>query len=543
MPGPLLWVLATVLGGATIVSAATIIHDTSRQRAASRIVARATAEQVVALASERLNVTGLTQFAVLAHLPPAALSPRGAAVGVLAAIQQRVAGSGRTDFIDASAFFRLDVATKRLDVADVAADRAQRPPANELLTELALGATAQARAPRRFTIHLATDPRLGDRAVLTAVDYDSAGAPLVVNGLVVRSRDVARLLFGRVVLDPPVVDTTIGLVRLDTLSLEVHAADGHVIFGSIGDGSRFRATVRPIGPLEGLVVNVGITQSQIPRQLVAFAPTMELWHLGMLMVCTMLVIAAAAGSARRELALARARSDFIAGVSHDLRMPLAQILLASETLAMQRERDAGERRRMTTSIVRETKRLIALVENVLLFSRSGAVEFTPNLEPLSVQALFADVVDAVQLAVDDAGQRLEVDAPPSLAVSGDRQLVRQALVNLVDNALKYGGRGSRIRLSGASHGSDAVRLCVEDEGPGIPAAERARLFEAYERLARDQTSERTGSGLGLAVVRHVARSCGGDAWLEDGSPIGTRAVIELRAATLPARTPETSGVA
>jgi signal transduction histidine kinase len=113
----------------------------------------------------------------------------------------------------------------------------------------------------------------------------------------------------------------------------------------------------------------------------------------------------------------------------------------------------------------------------------------------------------------------------------------------VDNALKYGHRGSRIRLAAEARGADAVRLFVDDEGPGIPAAERARVFEAYERLSRDQTSERTGSGLGLAIVRHIARSCGGDAWLEDASPTGTRAVIELRAATITAPAPEPSGVA
>src|SRR5262249_42643152 len=165
-----------------------------------------------------------------------------------------------------------------------------------------------------------------------------------------------------------------------------------------------------------------------------------------------------------EVALARARADFIAGVSHELRMPLAQILLAGETLTMQRERDTAERDRLATSIVRESKRLIALVENVLFFSRSGAVEFTPHLETLPVQSVFDDLVGAVQIAVDDAGQRIDVDIPPSLAIIGDRQLVRQALVNLVDNALKYGKRGSHIHLTAERRG-DAIRLYVDDQGP------------------------------------------------------------------------------
>lgn len=541
--GRLLWVLAALLGSATVVTAAAIIHDTGRRRIAAQLIARATAEQVVTLASERLTVTALSHFGVAAHLPRAALEAPGVAVTALAGVQRQLNRMGRTDLLDASTYFRFDPRTKRLDVEHVEDDTSATPP-SAILEELAIAAANGTQAPRRFTIHVATDPRLSDRAVLTAVDFDPTGAPIAVNGLVTQARGIARLLFARTVFDPPVVDTTIGQVRLDTASLEVRTADGRAIFGSVKpDDSRFLATIRPIGPLEGLTVTVAITRSQIPHQLIAFAPEMELWHLGLLLVCTTLVIMAAAGAARRELALARARSDFIAGVSHDLRMPLAQILLAGETLTMHRERDAGERERLTTSIVREAKRLISLVENVLLFSRSGAVKFTPKLEPLSVQALFDEVVDGIHLAVEDAGQRIEVDVSPDLAVLADRQLVRQALVNLVDNALKYGERGTNIWLRALGQPNGTVRLFVDDEGPGIPAAERARVFEAYERLARDQASERTGSGLGLAVVRHIARLCGGDAWIEEASPRGTRAVIELRASSVPQRTRETSGVA
>jgi signal transduction histidine kinase len=502
--GRLLWIFATALGGATIVSAGTMLHDTSRRRDAARLVARATAEQIVSLATERLSIATLSR--------------------------------------EAEESLRFDLATRRLDVSPALNGRGAQRPSPDLLTELAANAAAHSRDPR-VGVHLATDTRLGNHVLVTETGFDSAGAPMVVSGLVADARVAGRAIFGQLLSGPP-VDSARGLVRLDSLSLEVRTADGRVLFGAIGNdpGRDFHATVHPVGPLDGLSVAVGITARQIPRGLLSFAPQMELWHLGMLFFCTTLVIGAAASSSRRALALARARSDFIAGVSHELRMPLAQILLAGETLTMQRERDASERERLATSIVREARRLIVLVENVLFFSRSGAVEFTPNLEPLPVQALFADVVEAVQLAVDDAGQCLDVIAAPSMGVFADRRLVRQALVNLVDNALKYGGRGSHIRLVAEQRGDDLVGLCIDDDGPGIPAAERTRLFEAYERLPRDQTSERTGSGLGLAIVRLIARSCGGDAWLEEASSGGTRAVIELHAAVLPEPLPEPSGV-
>jgi signal transduction histidine kinase len=255
---------------------------------------------------------------------------------------------------------------------------------------------------------------------------------------------------------------------------------------------------------------------------------LQLLHIALLLIATIIVVTLAATASRRELLLARARSDFIAAVSHDLRMPLAQILIASETLAMQRDRTDAERVSLASSIVRETRRLVGLVDNVLLFSRSGALELTPSLRPVGVDELLDDVVDAVRLAVEDAGQTIEMVGQRGLTVTADRRLVRQALVNLVDNALKYGKAGQLIRL-GAERNGERVRISVEDDGPGVPEAERTRVFEPYTRLPEDQVSERTGTGLGLAVVRRISEACGGRVWIEDGTTRGARVIVELRA--------------
>ena len=255
---------------------------------------------------------------------------------------------------------------------------------------------------------------------------------------------------------------------------------------------------------------------------------LQLLHIALLLIATIIVVTLAATASRRELLLARARSDFIAAVSHDLRMPLAQILIASETLAMQRDRTDAERVSLASSIVRETRRLVGLVDNVLLFSRSGALELTPSLRPVGVDELLDDVVDAVRLAVDDAGQTIEMVGERGLTVTADGRLVRQALVNLVDNALKYGKAGQLIRL-GAERNGERVRISVEDDGPGVPEAERTRVFEPYTRLPGDQVSERTGTGLGLAVVRRISEACGGRVWIEDGMTRGARVIVELRA--------------
>jgi len=292
--------------------------------------------------------------------------------------------------------------------------------------------------------------------------------------------------------------------------------------------------VYPQGALEGLAIAVALGGWQIHPSLLTIIPQRQLWHNGILLLSTSLVIIFAVGSSRREALLARARSDFIAGVSHDLRMPLAQILLASETMVMRRDVAETERLGLANTILREARRLIALLENVLLFSRSGAVELAARLEPLSVGDLFTDAIEAVVLAVEDARQSIDARAPASLAVLGDRQLVRQALVNLIDNALKYGKPAQRIQLVAEATSPTTVRLYVDDQGPGIPPSERERVFEPYERLGKDQTSERTGSGLGLAVTRQIVRACGGRVWLEESQGGGTRAIIELSAASIPA---------
>jgi DNA-binding response OmpR family regulator/signal transduction histidine kinase len=253
----------------------------------------------------------------------------------------------------------------------------------------------------------------------------------------------------------------------------------------------------------------------------------ERWHLGLLVIGTLVAFAVALASTRREMMLADTRTGFVAGVSHELRMPLAQILLAAETLALQREDSAAARVSLTESIVRETRRLMGLVDNVLLFSRSGVVGLRPAIHPVNVEELFERVRDAVRLVAMDAGRDVTAHGSATIAVMGDLSLLTQALMNLVDNAIKYDSTGNDVRLLAEAFGA-SVRLVVEDHGPGIPVEDRDRVFAAYERLDRDRLSERTGSGLGLAVVRTIAESLGGRVWLEETPGGGTRAVLSFR---------------
>lgn len=507
-----------------------IVHDTSRQRAAVHSVVRSTAEQVVALAGSHLEILALETFAPAMPWSSARSTGDSALVAMVRA-QRNAARCRCRDTLSATEFFRYDLGSRLLTrraARDTSAS--SDAPSSAALERIALTETSRAGTHPELAVHLVVGRDLGEHAALTAVEYDSAGIPFVVYGVLTRARDFAAPLFRDAAARASLIDSAGRRASLRTIEFRVMSPDSTTILETLDDAHPFRATIHSGGPLDGLTVTAALAADQIPIRLNVGSP--ELLHLGVLLLATILVIGFAIGSSRRELLLARARSDFIAGVSHDLRMPLAQILIAGETLSLERERDADDRRELSHAIVREARRLVAIVDNVLLFSRTGATRAKPTLRPVPVGDLFNDVVEAVGLAVEDAGQSIVVRASSPLSVLGDRQLLRQALVNLVDNALKYGTRGQRIELGAERSPATAVRLYVDDQGPGIPVEERAGLFEPYERLSRDRTSERTGSGLGLAVVREIAAALDGRAWLDDAPGGGTRAVIELRQAEL-----------
>ena len=495
----LLWVAAALLGAAAIHATATAIHHPEPSRELMNHFASVTAEYVRAIADARLQSTAREMFA------PGA---------------PRTAGG-------AFERFHLDLVSRTVDHRTGPARQGADPlPDSVLLSR----AAAAARHPsgESLTLNFVAAGNGDDYALLISRQLDSSGAAVGADGVVTGARTLVARLFGPGV--PP--DTASDFLLRSRASLEVSARSGAPLFRTPGRLLPYRATIHPGGALSELAITVGLAAPMGMLLSLHSVSRQQLWLSGVLLAATALVIVIAAASSRREALLARARSDFIAGVSHELRMPLAQILLASETLADDREQNATARLGLARSIVRESRRLATLVDNVLLVARSGAVALRPSLTPVDVAELYADVQDAVHLAVEDAGQRLLLLVAPGggLQVLGDRLLLRQALINLIDNACKYGRPNQTIRLDTDSSAPDRVLLVVEDEGPGIPARLRTRLFEPYERLPRDRMSERTGSGLGLAVVAQIAKACGGSVRLENGRTGGTRVVLALQVA-------------
>jgi signal transduction histidine kinase len=249
--------------------------------------------------------------------------------------------------------------------------------------------------------------------------------------------------------------------------------------------------------------------------------------LGVLLVVIVGGLAATYRLVRRESEMARLKSDFVANVSHDLKTPLSVIRMFGETLEMDRVRDEPTRREYYRVITRESERLSRLIDNVLDFSRIEGGRRRYERVPTAVEPLVRDVVDAFAYPLTRQGFTVDVRVAPDLPeVALDPDAVAQALANLVDNAIKYSGDGRTVGVAARMSGGD-LELSVTDEGIGIARAEHGRIFEKFYRVGHSETQGRRGSGVGLALVRHVAEAHGGRVIVESVPGEGSRFTIRI----------------
>src|SRR6266705_1645230 len=244
---------------------------------------------------------------------------------------------------------------------------------------------------------------------------------------------------------------------------------------------------------------------------------------------TAVLIGTALVQLRRESQLTRLRSDFISGVSHELRTPLAQIRMFSETLTLGRVRSDEERRRSLAIIDQEARRLTHLVENLLHFSRSERQTAHVAPEPTALAPLVQEVIEGFAPLAAARGVSLQATVTEGLVAPVDPGAMRQMLLNLLDNAVKYRPTGQTVTVGAAAGPTGAARLWVDDCGPGVPSADRERVWDRFWRLERDRGSAIAGSGIGLAVVRELAGLHHGRTWVEDAESGGSRFVVELPA--------------
>jgi signal transduction histidine kinase len=259
-----------------------------------------------------------------------------------------------------------------------------------------------------------------------------------------------------------------------------------------------------------------------PRQAVRRQVAVFTAAFGILLLVVAAGIVATYRLVRRETEMARLKADFVANVSHDLKTPLSVIRMFGETLEMGRLPDEAARREYYRVITRESERLTRLIDNVLDFSRIESGRRTYARVPTAVEPLVREILEAFGYPLTHDGFTVEVRVAPDLPeVPLDADAVGQALANLVDNAIKYSA-GRKSLAVDARIVEGHLALSVTDEGIGIPREEQGRIFDKFYRVGRSETQGRRGSGVGLALVRHVAEAHGGRVTVESRPGAGSR---------------------
>ena len=489
--------LALVLGGAltwAVIAelrfqrrtAEKVTEDYLSLVARERVDGAAAALRAATVAAIGPQVSG-TMGSVYEELPPPA--PRGAAGEAL-----RCTDAGDT----LPVFFRIDLRNRGFLVSPP--ERADR-----------LAWVPNVVAPELRTSPLSNEGFVTilshDRAVLYGVKHAPYSAPVAVYGIVTCASALSALLAGAHARGG--ADSVVSLVAtIGRDTLLGHASPGARVLAQAEDaGVRFVALPAFARPLSGVVIaREGVPSIALTLMLLG---TIALASIAMLQLV-------------RDRRAVRRQAELLTTVSHELRTPLAQILLYSETLALDRLRGDDARRAAAQRIADEATRLIDTVSTVIGLTR-----------PERASAVTTPVAPVIETAITRV--RALSDARTKIAVSvsgtprariGDAALL-QALTNVLDNALKFGSATQTVLVSAAREGS-MVRIAVEDEGPGIAPALRDRVWTRYFRANGDP--ETAGAGIGLWVVHDIVVRAGGRVHAEDAASGGARIVIDLPAA-------------
>ena len=218
------------------------------------------------------------------------------------------------------------------------------------------------------------------------------------------------------------------------------------------------------------------------------------------------------------------RRDFVANVSHELKTPIGALGLLAETMAA--TDDPSVIQQLADRVVREADRLSRIVDDLLDLSTIEAQE-SPSRAPIPVGLLVSETIDLVQAAADLADVPIRVSPePPEIEIACDRRQMRSALMNLLDNAIKYSGPRQPVEI-GAHVVGDRIAFVVRDHGIGIPTRDLERIFERFYRVDRARSRDTGGTGLGLAIVRHVAQAHGGDVTVDSREGEGSTFTIQV----------------
>src|SRR2546421_3869842 len=229
----------------------------------------------------------------------------------------------------------------------------------------------------------------------------------------------------------------------------------------------------------------------------------------------------------KEMAVAKLKSDFVSNVSHELRTPLALIRLYAETLELGRITTKEKKQQYYRIIRKESERLTALINNILDFSRIEAGRKEYEFRETDIADLVRNTLDSYRYQIEQQGFAFQESIDPNLpVVRVDREAIARAVVNLVNNALKYSD-GEKFLGVKLYRDNGSVKLEVEDHGIGIAGRDQSKIFEKFYRTGDPLVHNTKGSGLGLSLVRHITEAHGGDIAVESTPGKGSRFILSM----------------
>jgi two-component system phosphate regulon sensor histidine kinase PhoR len=294
--------------------------------------------------------------------------------------------------------------------------------------------------------------------------------------------------------------------------------DGRIIYGPPLRSGEFTVGVRFPTTLYGWRVQVSPSGSDELMARVQNRATLELIMVVLSSAVIVLGVVVILLAAERERRVSAMKSEFVANVSHELKTPLALVRMFAEMLQTGRASSDEKRQQYLDIIMSESERLSALIENVLDFARvergRQAYEFAEG----DVGESVSKAVNVYRYRAEREGIELATELEPNLPITRiDDRALQLAVINLLDNALKYAAGSNKVTVR-AQRENGSVVVRVVDRGPGVPAEDRERIFERFVRgsAARSGQGGRPirGSGIGLALVKHIAESHGGRAWVD-----------------------------
>ena len=436
---------------------------------------------------------------------------------------QRAASRLFTCGADSVRAFRYDFRSQSIAIGGVSTDLERAA----LATRIAADYRTRFRPEWRATLLVSG---ASARPVLYGVRFAEFRAPLAVYGVELCEAALRSAIFAPALASGGLLSADAGRLPQDSLlAVSVRDAAGSELLttGNVPDAEHHASTT--LERLGGVVATV--TLRPAAAQLLTISPpsaTRVELLVGLFVLTAMLSLVALL-QLRREAALVRLRTDFTSSVSHELRTPLAQILLFGETLRLGRARTDADRRLAVDTIVEEGRRLMHLVDNLLQFDRASRGATPLSLSAVAVSEVVTSACDTFLPVAQASRMTLTCDVPPGLTVRADAAALRHVLLNFLDNAAKYGPSPQEVHIS-AGGDNGTVRICVDDQGPGVPEQDRDAIWPPFARLDRDRRGARPGSGIGLSVVRDLVTRQHGRCRVESAPGGGARFVVELESA-------------